>query len=89
LVGRSVVSAFTAENETVAAFDHAALDISDESVVVSTLASESPDVVINCAAWTEPVRMAARLDKDRAHANNALGPEVARPGLPEKSALLC
>ena len=74
LVGRAVVSAFTAQNEAIAAFDHAALDISDESAVVSTLASESPDVVVNCAAWTDVD--GCELDEDRAHRDNALGPEV-------------
>ena len=74
LVGRAVVAAFRAQNISVGAFDHAALDISDESAVISTLSSQSPDVVINCAAWTDVD--GCEFDKERAHRANARGPEA-------------
>lgn len=86
LVGRAVVSAFAAENEAVAAFDHGALDISDAVAVGSALASESPDVVINCAAWTDVD--GCEFDEERAHRDNALGPEVLALACRKVGALL-
>ena len=86
LVGRAVVAAFTAQNISAAAFDHAVLDISDESTVVSTLASQSPDVVINCAAWTDVD--GCEFDKERAHRANARGPEVLALACRQVGALL-
>ena len=86
LVGRAVVAAFTAQNKSVADFDHAALDISDESAVVSTLSSQSPDVVINCAAWTDVD--GCEFDKERAHRANARGPEVLALACRQVGALL-
>jgi len=86
LVGRAVVAAFTAQDKLVAAFDHAALDISDESAVVSTLASQSADVVINCAAWTDVD--GCEFDQQRAHRANARGPEVLALACRKVGALL-
>jgi dTDP-4-dehydrorhamnose reductase len=86
LVGRAVVSAFTAHHETVAAFDHAALDISDAAAVGSALSSASPDVVINCAAWTDVD--GCEFDQDRARRANALGPEVLAAACRKVGALL-
>jgi len=74
LVGRAVVSSFTTKGETVTGFDHNALDISDESAVRATVESQSPDVVINCAAWTDVD--GCEFDKQRAMRANALGPEL-------------
>jgi len=86
LVGRAVVAAFRAQKISFAAFDHAALDISDESAVVSTLASQSPDVVINCAAWTDVD--GCEFDQDRAHRANARGPEALALACRQVGALL-
>src|SRR2546421_6093724 len=58
----------------VTGFDHNALDISDESAVRATVESQSPDVVINCAAWTDVD--GCEFDKQRAMRANALGPEL-------------
>jgi dTDP-4-dehydrorhamnose reductase len=74
LVGRAVVAHFTAEGQAVAPFDHATLDISDESAITKAFASERPDVVINCAAWTDVD--GCESDRDHAMNANARGPEL-------------
>jgi dTDP-4-dehydrorhamnose reductase len=74
LVGRAVVSAFTAFGEAVIPFDHQALDISNDQAVRAALAEQSPEVLINCAAWTDVD--GCESDQERASRNNALGPEL-------------
>ena len=53
LVGRAVVSVFSARGDAVTAFDHQSLDISDEAAVRAAVESQMPDALINCAAWTD------------------------------------
>src|SRR5262249_53981918 len=55
-------------------FDHRSLDISDEPSVRTAFCEKRPDVVINCAAWTD----VDGCESDPAHADraNALGPEL-------------
>jgi dTDP-4-dehydrorhamnose reductase len=74
LVGRATVSSFTTAGDVVTGLDHNALDISDESAVRATVESQSPDVVINCAAWTDVD--GCEFDQQRAMRANALGPEL-------------
>ena len=74
LVGRSVVSSFTTRGDDVTGLDHNALDISDEFSVGAIIESRSPDVIINCAAWTDVD--GCEFDKERAMRANALGPEL-------------
>jgi dTDP-4-dehydrorhamnose reductase len=74
LVGRAVVSAFTAFGEAVTPFDHQALDISNDQAVRAALAEHSPEVLINCAAWTDVD--GCESDPERAGRDNALGPEL-------------
>ena len=74
LVGRATVSLFTAAGDDVTGLDRNALDISDESAVRATVESQSPDVVINCAAWTNVD--GCEFDQQRAMRANALGPEL-------------
>jgi dTDP-4-dehydrorhamnose reductase len=74
LVGRAVVSSFTTRGDDVMGLDHKALDISDESAVRATVASQSPDVIVNCAAWTDVD--GCEFDRGHAMQANALGPEV-------------
>lgn len=74
LVGRAVVSSFTTTGDDVAGLDRNALDVSDESAVRATVESQSPDVVINCAAWTDVD--GCEFDQQRAMRANALGPEL-------------
>jgi dTDP-4-dehydrorhamnose reductase len=49
------------------------LDITDRELVLRTISEEKPDVVINCAAWTDVD--ACEFDSERAFLNNAEGPE--------------
>lgn len=74
LVGRAAVSSLKTAGDDVMGLDHNALDISDESAVRATVESQSPDVVINCAAWTDVD--GCEFDQQRAMRANALGPEL-------------
>ena len=74
MVGRAVVTHWTAQGATVAAFDHRTLDITDESNLNIAFERERPDVLINCAAWTDVD--GCELDAERAHRVNARGPEL-------------
>ncbi len=74
LVGRAVVSHVSAQGESVAAFDHAALDITNRPAIETAFEAERPDVVINCAAWTDVD--GCELDRERAMDQNARGPEL-------------
>ena len=86
LVGRAVTEYCAAQGDDVFGVDHRALDISDESGVRATLAEKRPDVVINCAAWTD----VDGCESDREHAvrANALGPELLAVSCREINALL-
>lgn len=85
LVGRAVVSHVAAEGERVVGLDHAALDITDESAIEKTFASESPEVVVNCAAWTDVD--GCESDHPRAMAANTQGPELLAIGCRKVGAL--
>jgi dTDP-4-dehydrorhamnose reductase len=72
LVGRALVQHCTARGDEVIAHDHASLDISVDSLVITALERGRPEAVINCAAWTDVD--GCELDPQRAFAANALGP---------------
>ena len=74
LVGRAVVSVFSARGEAVTGFDHQNLDISDERAVRRVVSASSPEVLVNCAAWTNVD--GCESDQERAIRANALGPEL-------------
>ena len=86
LVGRAAVSAFAAKGAAVIGLARNELDISDESAVRQTLDAQSPDVVVNCAAWTDVD--GCEFDKDRALRANALGPELLALACRRSGALL-
>ena len=73
LVGSALVTHCTREDEQVVALDRAALDITDKSSVQAVFDRERPDIVINCAAWTDVD--GCEVDAERAFATNARGPE--------------
>jgi dTDP-4-dehydrorhamnose reductase len=73
LVGRAVCHTCTSAGDLVLSYDHRALDIGDLDRVMQTLQEDKPDVVINCAAWTDVD--GCESDKDRAFTVNARGPE--------------
>src|SRR5438552_9056897 len=77
LVGRAMVkhcADCAREGDQIIGLDHAALDLTDERGVNITLDRERPDVVINCAAWTDVD--GCELDPERAQRTNARGPEL-------------
>ncbi len=74
MLGRAVVAHGTAQGESVAAFDHKSLDITDEFKLDLAFERERPDVLINCAAWTDVDGCEG--DPEYANKVNALGPEL-------------
>jgi dTDP-4-dehydrorhamnose reductase len=74
MLGRAVVAQWTAQGATVAPFDHRTLDITDESKVNTAFERERPDVLINCAAWTDVD--SCESNADRAMTANVRGPEL-------------
>jgi dTDP-4-dehydrorhamnose reductase len=73
MVGRAVVAHCESQGDEVSAFDRRALDIADYAKVTSVVATSKPDVVINCAAWTDVD--GCESGRERALAANAQGPE--------------
>ncbi|HEV7682699.1 MAG TPA: dTDP-4-dehydrorhamnose reductase [Pyrinomonadaceae bacterium] len=73
MVGRAVGEDCRANGDQVLSYDHQGLDIADLESVRSTLRRDQPEFVINCAAWTDVD--GCELDRDRAFAANAAGPE--------------
>ena len=73
MVGRAVVAHCAARADEVFAHDRASLDITDAHAVAATVERERPDVIINCAAWTDVD--GCETDRERAFAANARGPE--------------
>jgi dTDP-4-dehydrorhamnose reductase len=74
MVGRTVVAECQVHGDDVLGFDHHTLDISDESKLKVVLERSCPDVLINCAAWTNVD--GCELDPVRAQSVNAHGPEL-------------
>jgi dTDP-4-dehydrorhamnose reductase len=73
MVGRAVSRHCETRGDEVVAADHKALDIGDRDRVIGALTESTPDVVINCAAWTDVDGCEG--DSARAYAANATGPE--------------
>jgi len=86
LVGRATISTFAAKGANVVGLTRAKLDISDESAVREILGAEQPDVVVNCAAWTDVD--GCETDNDRAFRANALGPELLARACRDSGSLL-
>ena len=86
MVGRAVSDHCRSIGDLVLSYDHQALNIGDPDCVVHTLESDKPEVVINCAAWTDVD--GCEFDKERAHMANARGPEVLALACRQVGALL-
>ena len=69
-LGRQVVADWTQDD--VVGLTRGDLDVTDEGAVLATIAELSPEVVVNCAAWTAVD--ACEEDPQRAHRVNALAP---------------
>jgi dTDP-4-dehydrorhamnose reductase len=74
LVGRAVAEDWARAGEQIVGFDHAALDITDEQKVNATIDGERPEILINCAAWTDVD--GCELNPERAQTMNARGPDL-------------
>jgi dTDP-4-dehydrorhamnose reductase len=73
MVGRAVGENCRSNGDLVFSYAHQTLDISDADSVRQVLQQDKPEVVINCAAWTDVD--GCELNRDRAFAVNASGPE--------------
>jgi dTDP-4-dehydrorhamnose reductase len=73
LVGRAVSEHCSKSGDEVLSYVHRNLDITDRDLVRQTIVHDEPDVVINCAAWTNVD--GCESDPERAFAANAAGPE--------------
>ncbi|MDQ3665014.1 MAG: dTDP-4-dehydrorhamnose reductase [Acidobacteriota bacterium] len=73
LVGQALSHHCVAQGDTVFGYDHQTLDISNPELLNATIDERRPDVVVNCAAWTDVD--GCESDHDRAIAANAVGPE--------------
>ena len=74
LVGRAVAQDWTRAGDQIIGLDHAVLDISDEQEVNAIIDRECPEVLINCAAWTDVD--GCEFNPARAQTVNARGPEL-------------
>ena len=86
MVGRAVVEYCGSIGDRVLPYDHASLDIGDPDRVMQTFRQDKPDVVINCAAWTDVD--GCERDKERAFTANAGGPENLANASSEMKAVL-
>jgi dTDP-4-dehydrorhamnose reductase len=73
LVGRALVEHCTASGDQVLAYDHKGLDIAEAGAIEGVIREQSPEAVINCAAWTDVD--GCETDPERARQINSLGPE--------------
>lgn len=73
MVGQAVSNYCRSIGDTVFSYDHQTLDIGDRDRVTQTLRADQPELVVNCAAWTDVD--GCELDKTRAFFANAAGPE--------------
>lgn len=73
LVGRALTEHCAAVGDEVLSYGHKDLDITDRDAVRQMILGDHPDVVINCAAWTNVD--GCESDEERAFAANAAGPE--------------
>jgi dTDP-4-dehydrorhamnose reductase len=73
LVGRALVTQCRLMGDEVLAHPRQTLDIVDQALVMQTITDAQPDVVINCAAWTDVD--GCESNAELAFQVNALGPE--------------
>jgi dTDP-4-dehydrorhamnose reductase len=86
MVGRAMVRHCLSRGAPISRLDHAALDITDEAAIESVFVRERPDVLFNCAAWTDVD--GCERDADHARLVNALGPELLAAACRRHNALL-
>lgn len=85
-LGVDVVAVCEQAGDDVIALDRAALDVGDRPAVIAALADASPDVVVNCAAWTAVD--ACESDPERAMRDNGDAVRWLREACDERGAHL-
>jgi dTDP-4-dehydrorhamnose reductase len=79
MLGQDLPAAARAAGHAVVGYPHAELDITDVGAVTDAIGAAGPDVVLNCAAWTDVD--GAERDLERAlRVNDAGAGNVARAG---------
>jgi dTDP-4-dehydrorhamnose reductase len=73
MVGRALSDYCRSIGDQVYCYDHEGLDIGAPELVIEIFRKDKPDVVVNCAAWTDVD--GCELDHERAFRVNARGPE--------------
>jgi len=73
LVGRALVEHCLTSGDEVLAYDHKSLDIAAPQAVETIVGEERPEVIVNCAAWTDVD--GCETDPEKAQRVNSLGPE--------------
>ena len=73
LVGRAMVDECLISGDEVLAYDHNTLDIADARAVETVITEQRPEVVVNCAAWTDVD--GCESNPDKARSVNSFGPE--------------
>lgn len=86
LVGRALAAHAVTKGDDLAAYNRQTLDIAEADAVKKVIQSERPEVVINCAAWTDVD--SCESDAQRAERANALGPELLAKNCRAVDALL-
>jgi dTDP-4-dehydrorhamnose reductase len=86
MVGRAVCEHCNSLGDLVLSHNHQSLNIGDFNNVMKTLRDEKPDVVINCAAWTDVD--GCELQPELAYETNAQGPEYLATASREIDAVL-
>lgn len=76
MLGRDVMLAAGNAGHDVVGFGHAELDIADEAAVRAKVEAERPDVIVNCAAWTD-VDGAEEAEQEATRINGAGAGNVA------------
>ena len=86
MVGRALAEHCATKGDEVFGYDHRALDIADAAAVESMIATQRPDAVINCAAWTDVD--GCETNPTKAEHVNAIGPENLANASQKTGALL-
>ncbi|MFC9653886.1 dTDP-4-dehydrorhamnose reductase [Streptomyces sp. NPDC056937] len=86
MLGQDLLARLAGAGESAAGLDRTALDITDPAAVRTALAAHTPDVVVNCAAWTAVDDAEAK--EAEALAVNGTGPRVLAEACAASGAVL-
>ncbi|MFJ5685364.1 dTDP-4-dehydrorhamnose reductase [Streptomyces sp. NPDC093099] len=86
MLGQDLLARLAEAGESAAGLDRTALDITDPGAVRAALAAHTPDVVVNCAAWTAVDDAEAK--EAEALAVNGTGPRVLAEACAASGAVL-